>query len=210
MIVLAVDSASNVTDWLSAWGQIAGAVATFAAVVVALWIAVRDERRIEQNRLDEAHGEAAMAVAEMRRDAVAEITNHSSRPIREPKVIDFEFVGRPDIMWRANEPDLPAGNYLGPGSAANTRGGYWVATGPGASRSFQQSDLTAGSSRPTSRSSSTTPRDGAGPAAASLRRSLPPPARTAHGGTDCFVGSPPIVLAAGRAEAHRSSPIQIL
>jgi hypothetical protein len=69
MIVLAVDSASNVTDWLSAWGQIAGAVATFAAVVVALWIAVRDERRIEQNRLDEAHGEAAMAVAEMRRDA---------------------------------------------------------------------------------------------------------------------------------------------
>lgn len=32
------------TDWISAWGQVGGAIATTVAVVVALWLAQRDRR----------------------------------------------------------------------------------------------------------------------------------------------------------------------
>jgi hypothetical protein len=75
-------------------GQVGGALATFAAVALALWIARRDQRRIKQDRLDEAYGEAAMVMADDRFDAVIDITNHGSRPIREPKVIGFELDDR--------------------------------------------------------------------------------------------------------------------
>jgi hypothetical protein len=34
-------------DWLAAWGQVGGAIATFAAVVVALWLARRERGRIK-------------------------------------------------------------------------------------------------------------------------------------------------------------------
>lgn len=34
-------------DWLAAWGQVVGAFATFAAVVVALWLASRESGRVK-------------------------------------------------------------------------------------------------------------------------------------------------------------------
>lgn len=135
------DAAPTITDWMSAWGQVGGAAATVAAVIVALWIASRDRRRIEQDRIDEAHGNAAMVMSEVRGSGVIAIINHSPRPIREPRVIGVELDGSPDISWQPGEPGLPAVNVLGPGDVAETKRGFWIAIGPGAARSLQPGDV---------------------------------------------------------------------
>ncbi len=44
---LIAESAPTAADWLAAWGQVGGAVATFCAVIVALWLAGRERGRIK-------------------------------------------------------------------------------------------------------------------------------------------------------------------
>lgn len=87
-------------DWVAAIGQVAGAVATSAAVVVALRIAARDRRQLEQGRLDEATGRAAMVFA---RDADGDtlVVNHSDRLVRDVKVtVEVEPGSR--TKWNPN------------------------------------------------------------------------------------------------------------
>jgi hypothetical protein len=53
----------------------------------------------------------------------------------------LELEGSPDITWQPDEPGLPAANVLGPGDVAETKGGYVVAIGPGATRRLQPGDV---------------------------------------------------------------------
>jgi hypothetical protein len=53
----------------------------------------------------------------------------------------FSLYGRPDIIWKSNEPDLPAANVLGPGGVAESKGDYWVSTGPGAARKLEPGNV---------------------------------------------------------------------
>jgi hypothetical protein len=57
-----------VTDWLSAIGQVVGAVATFAAVVVALAIAIKDNKRLAAEIRDREAVSARLITANLCRD----------------------------------------------------------------------------------------------------------------------------------------------
>jgi hypothetical protein len=93
------DAAPSVTDWLSAWGQIAGAIAIVLAVVVALWIASRDRRRADRDRGEEAQHRAAR-VASTLYGPVVTITNHGAAPIWQPDVVSCVIPELPDVVWK--------------------------------------------------------------------------------------------------------------
>ena len=78
-----------VTDWLSAIGQVAGAVGTFVAVAVALTIAIRDNRRLAAEIRDREAAPARLVTAVVRHDyglTFLEIRNDSAEPIYNPEV----------------------------------------------------------------------------------------------------------------------------
>ena len=76
-------------DWVAAIGQIAGAAFTLAAVVVALVIALRDERRRQQDRDDYARAQARLVLTggpgsreeDGSRLTIFAFTNHGERPV---------------------------------------------------------------------------------------------------------------------------------
>lgn len=51
-------------DWAGAWGQIAGAVGTFIAVAVALWIAIRETTARRREGDEHARAQARLVVVE--------------------------------------------------------------------------------------------------------------------------------------------------
>jgi chloramphenicol 3-O-phosphotransferase len=55
----------SVPDWVSALGQVAGAVSTFTAVMVALWVARRDGRWRRAEQSDREAGQARLITAEV-------------------------------------------------------------------------------------------------------------------------------------------------
>lgn len=87
-------------EWSVAISQVAGAGATLAAVVVALWIAVRDGRRVQALQDDRDAGQARLITFEVytRGDRWRVGTmNHSAAPIFEvtvTKVTCGDRIGR--------------------------------------------------------------------------------------------------------------------
>jgi hypothetical protein len=155
-------------DWVAAIGQVAGAIATVAAVVVALWIAARDRRQHERDRIDAA-GRAAMVFA---RDSSGDVvvTNYGDFPVRDVRV---RVAAKPGSRtnWTPNNFTGNVVDLLVAGSEARTRGSYCLfIPGQGGELDFVQRSTmprrTAGSC-----SSSSTPRAGAGCVTATGRRS---------------------------------------
>lgn len=80
---------ASAADWTAAIGQIAGAVFTLAAVVVALAVALRDERRRHQDRDDYARAQARLVLTggpgsreeDGSRATIFPFTNHGDRPV---------------------------------------------------------------------------------------------------------------------------------
>ncbi|MEK6443786.1 hypothetical protein [Pseudonocardia sp. T1-2H] len=122
--MLAADAPTS-ADWLSAWGQVGGAAATAAAVIVALWIASRDRRRLAQDRADEARGRAAMVIAAASNSSVI-VTNHGQSPIRRPAVVSNSVPEDAEITWTpqgAGQVD-PVCEVLAPGASVTVPGGF--------------------------------------------------------------------------------------
>lgn len=89
-------------EWVAAWGQIAGAVGAFCAVVVALWIALRDSRVRRKEDAARALAQAGLVivarpyVVNLNRDIEPEsihhdlrfaIDNHGDRPVLDVRAI---------------------------------------------------------------------------------------------------------------------------
>ena len=116
-------------DWVAAIGQVLGAIATFAAVVVALRIAARDRRQHEQDRLDEAAGRAAMVFAQDDGGNVV-VTNHSDRPVRAVYV----RAGHPSelrLQWTPNNVTGLVTDILRAGATASLRSSYGLTSASG-------------------------------------------------------------------------------
>lgn len=97
----------NVADWISAIGQAVGALATAAAVVVALYIAGRDSR---QRKFEERNG--ALAQARLIRvsapevdgsDLIFSLNNYSDSPITLVAFEAFAEIDGEDERFRASE-----------------------------------------------------------------------------------------------------------
>lgn len=89
----AIQQAST-ADWVAAIGQVAGALFTFVAVVVALWIAISDSRRRDRDEETRAKANARMVLVRgtgsrvvshddhgYQLDLMIYFTNHGDRPI---------------------------------------------------------------------------------------------------------------------------------
>jgi hypothetical protein len=79
VISLAMAGGANLADWVAAIGQAVGAVFTAAAVIVALWLAIREDR---WRRADQAERDAERAdrdAAQARLVAVESTYDHESR-----------------------------------------------------------------------------------------------------------------------------------
>lgn len=107
---------ATVADWVGSVGQAAGAIGTFAAVVVALAIARRDGRRAEDDRADREASQARLIVTERRfhREWLVRTTNHSSRP-----VFDVTLAGGWTAVEREGSPAVVA--VLAPGAGIDRR-----------------------------------------------------------------------------------------
>jgi hypothetical protein len=80
-----------VPDWVSALGQVAGAAGTFAAVVLALWVARRDGRWRRAEQSDREAGQARLIIADMHHDDGrwwVRTTNHSTAPVFDVEVVE--------------------------------------------------------------------------------------------------------------------------
>lgn len=67
-------------------GELVGAVATTAAVIVALWVAIGDSRRREAERKEQQAAQARLITVERTEDATGgafyvKVTNHSASPV---------------------------------------------------------------------------------------------------------------------------------
>lgn len=72
------------TDVFAAWGQVAGAVGTLLAVVVALWIAIRDGRYRDKERRDTEMAHARLVFGSRASNPphlTLSYTNHGSFPV---------------------------------------------------------------------------------------------------------------------------------
>jgi len=94
IVIALADQNPSAADWIAAVGQALGALFTLAAVIVALWIALRDERRrhaeqerlaLTQARLVRVPGEGSKSVGRdehgYQHELTIYFTNHSERPV---------------------------------------------------------------------------------------------------------------------------------
>jgi hypothetical protein len=82
---------STALDWLSVITQVAGAAATLAAVVVALWVASRDGRRLRAEQSDREKGQARLIIADVHHEGGrwwVRTTNHSAAPVFGVEVVE--------------------------------------------------------------------------------------------------------------------------
>jgi hypothetical protein len=83
-------------DWVSAIAQIAGAFGTLAAVVVALWVASRDGRRLRAELSDREKGQARLIFADVHEESGrwwVRTTNHSTAPVFTVEVVEIQHQG---------------------------------------------------------------------------------------------------------------------
>lgn len=89
------------TDWISALGQVGGAVGTVATFAAIIWIDRRDknDQAAAQARLltvepDYHHGPEGEV------DFVACVVNHSKEPFFNVVIVDVRNTRHPDTKWR--------------------------------------------------------------------------------------------------------------
>ncbi|GAA5104042.1 hypothetical protein [Haloechinothrix salitolerans] len=98
----------------AAWAQVGGALITFAAVVVALWVAIRDGRHRERDHQEELAGQARTITVDLDsghddllgRFYAVVVHNHSNAPITDITVVDVYavFDGQTqDLLWRIED-----------------------------------------------------------------------------------------------------------
>ena len=90
------ESGPSVLDWVSVVGQLVGTAGTVAAVVLALWIARRDGRRLRAELADRDAGQARLVTADVHRAAGrwwVRTTNHSTAPVFGVEVVEARHQG---------------------------------------------------------------------------------------------------------------------
>ncbi|HET9256077.1 MAG TPA: hypothetical protein VFO16_12860 [Pseudonocardiaceae bacterium] len=96
-------------EWVSAVAQIAGAFGTLAAVVVALWVASRDGRRLRAELSDREKGQARLIFADVCKDDgrwLVRTTNHSAAPVFIVEVVEVRHRGGMSAV--EDTPEAPA------------------------------------------------------------------------------------------------------
>ncbi|QJT06270.1 hypothetical protein G9272_43120 [Streptomyces asoensis] len=109
----------SITDWLSAIGQVVGAVGTLAAVMVALLVSFKDNRRLVSELRDREAATARLVSATVRRDlglTFLEIRNDGREAVHDMEV---ELTGAQSAELRVR------------GQKVEERNGRFVAAGPG-------------------------------------------------------------------------------
>jgi hypothetical protein len=90
-----------VVDWVSALGEVAGAVGTVAAVVVALWVSNRSMRQQRAEQADREAGQARLITVDFyRADGRwwVRTTNHSAAPVFDVQIDEVRHtVGTSEI-----------------------------------------------------------------------------------------------------------------
>jgi hypothetical protein len=92
-----VDAAQpSVVDWIAAWGQVGGAIATTLAVIVALWVALGDRRRHRQDVAEAEILQARLITIELKLDSEGDsatiiMTNNSAQPVFQPSFSSFSI-----------------------------------------------------------------------------------------------------------------------
>jgi hypothetical protein len=90
LVVSPAIATGSVVDWISAVGEVVGAVGTLAAVIVALWLARLDRQRIWAELEDREAGQARLVTFEVVRRGGrwrVQTTNHSVAPVFDVRVI---------------------------------------------------------------------------------------------------------------------------
>ncbi len=117
-----LSQAPLITDWLSAVGQVAGAIGTFAAVAVALRLAVKDNRRLASELRDREASTARLVSATIRRGlglTFLEIRNDSNEAIHD---LDVRVTGAGALRVTGQNVEERNGRFVpaGPGSATES------------------------------------------------------------------------------------------
>jgi hypothetical protein len=123
----AVASGSSAADWLSAWGQIGGAVGTLLTLSVAIFLARRDSRwrRAEQADRDIAQARLLTVDADYAYtgsrpfEMIVIIANNSAQPMLDVNVEAVRSLQEPNLAWRFSSPNPEAAtsaNVLRPGA----------------------------------------------------------------------------------------------
>jgi hypothetical protein len=114
------------TDVFAAWGQVIGAAGTLLAVVVALWIAIRDGRYRDAERRDNEAAHARFVFAARASDPprlTMSYTNHGALPVTSVRFVGI-FGSYQDVRstgWSldgSSEPYVLAA--IGPGQTVTT------------------------------------------------------------------------------------------
>ncbi|USQ89880.1 hypothetical protein NFX46_40040 (plasmid) [Streptomyces phaeoluteigriseus] len=85
-------------DWWTIGTNICVATATFAAVVVALWVAIRDGRRQDKDRLERESSQAKLVTCDAQNFPRVVITNHSGLPVLDVRLVKLE-IGLARRFW---------------------------------------------------------------------------------------------------------------
>ena len=106
-------------DEFGAWGQWAGALGSFLAVVVALWVSVSDTRRRDRERRDQQAAQARTITAiatlhmydgaeEFKYQLVIKVSNHGTLPITDLEVLKVTEGRWASSVWeRGQQSDAP-------------------------------------------------------------------------------------------------------
>jgi len=133
VVVVLAESASQVwffgrvdTDVFAAWGQVIGAAGTLLAVVVALWIAIRDGRYRDAERRDNEAAHARLVSGARASDPPrlkVSFTNYGTFPVTSVRLVDIfgRFADTRSTGWSVNgsaEPYVLAA--IAPGQTVTT------------------------------------------------------------------------------------------
>lgn len=112
----------SITDWLSAVGQVVGAVGTLAAVTVALLVSFRDNRRLMSELRDREAATARLVSAVVRRDlglTFLEIRNDSREAVHDVEM-ELAGPGSADLRVRAQKVEELNGRFVAAGPGTGT------------------------------------------------------------------------------------------
>ncbi|WP_327730873.1 hypothetical protein OG250_38990 [Streptomyces sp. NBC_00487] len=113
---------SSITDWLSAVGQVAGALGTLAAVVVALLVSFRDNRRLASELRDREASTARLVSAVIRRDpglVFLEIRNDAREAVHDMEA-ELTGPGSAGLRLSAQRVEERDGRFMAAGPGTGT------------------------------------------------------------------------------------------
>jgi hypothetical protein len=114
------------TDVFAAWGQVIGAAGTLLAVVVAMWIAIRDGRYRDAERRDNEMAHARVVSAARASDPphlTVSYTNYGVFPVTSVRLTDIvgRFKDASSTGWSISGSDEPyVLGAIGPGQTVTT------------------------------------------------------------------------------------------